>query len=265
MVHILSQGMTSRPAKSVCDSRVLIEYDELFSGSPLATSGLQSQRWETEEETSPFTRLLKCKADGENIAANASAHRGRLCLSGDGKVIPHVRGTRSEEPLDHPSHIMIPGVPRFVLFVRVPSLYKKAPWQDGLWKICRADAIVNGVNTHRCPTIGPLLFVIRILVNSSSFHIWVNDVTLFLSESIKLFNYIKMQFTRKTTWIKRTFLEYRDLCVWSFLRKNLTILLFILFCFFLNIIKNRPKVFCCHVTRTHKTLNIASRSYYGFL
>jgi len=55
---------------------------------------------------------------------------GPVCLSasfGAGKVIPHVLGTRSEEPLDHPSHIMIPGVSRFVLFVRVPSLYKKAP------------------------------------------------------------------------------------------------------------------------------------------
>jgi len=40
-----------------------------------------SQRWETEKETSRFTRLLKCKADGENIAANASAHHGRPCLS----------------------------------------------------------------------------------------------------------------------------------------------------------------------------------------
>ncbi len=52
---------------------------------------------------------------------------GPDCLSAsarDGKVIPHVRGTPSEEPLDHTSHMMRPGVPRFVLFERVPSLYK---------------------------------------------------------------------------------------------------------------------------------------------
>lgn len=99
IVHPLSWGMTSGPVWRCRDSRALIEYDELFSGSPLATSGLYSRRWETEEEISRFSRLLKCKAAGESDAANARARiaEGPVCPSasaaGDAKVIPHVRGS----------------------------------------------------------------------------------------------------------------------------------------------------------------------------